>query len=83
MAADALDADFALPTLIEAGGDVGAGSEDGAEAELDVGFDDYIFVGELVFDLAPVVREAAGIDEDDAVFDDAEVFEVGVGGEEA
>lgn len=83
MAAHAFHTDFPFPTLIEAGGDIGASAEDWAEAELDMRFDDYIFVGELLFDFAPVVGEAAGIDEDDAVFDDAEVLEVGVGGEEA
>ncbi len=83
MAADGFEVDDFLPAGVEMAGDFGAGGEDGAEAELDVGLGDDLFEDEAFVDLVPVVGEAAGVEEDDAIAGDAEVFEMGVEGEEA
>lgn len=57
--------------------------EQGFEAEADVGVGAVEFAGEFFFNVGQLICEAAGIDENDAVLDDAVVFKVSVEGEEA
>ena len=66
-----------LPSRVEARGDVGTGTEHGAEPELDVRFVER----EATFDFGPVLGEAAGVDEDDSVFGDSKILEMRVDGE--
>jgi hypothetical protein len=83
VAEDGVAVDDLFPALIEVAGEAGVGREDWAEAELDVGLGYDLLEDEPFVDFVPTVGEAARVQEDDAVAGDAEVFQVGVEGEEA
>ena len=82
MAEDGFAVDDLFPALVEVVGYSRVGGQNRAEAELHVGLVDDFFEDQSFVDFVPLVGETARVEEDDAVAGDAEVFQVGVEGEE-
>jgi len=72
-----------FPANIELRGDFRAPGEDGTQIKLNMGLSDDFLEDEAFMYFVPAIGKSAGVEEDDAVAGDAEVFEMGVKGENA
>ena len=80
MAENRFPVDDFLPTGVKLIGNSRAGRENGSEAELDVRLRHDFLENQAFMDFVPAIGEAAGIEQDDTIAGDAEIFEVGVEG---
>jgi hypothetical protein len=69
------------PPGIETFGYVRPGSQNGVETQANVRFSDVLLKREALFDLSPVISQAAKVDQNDAVADHTKILQVRIGRE--